>query len=374
MSTREPEPVRQLMEQAISAHEAVAAQLRLSPSDLRCLNLVASEPDMTPSRLAEVSGLTAGAITGVLDRLEADGFVRRLPDASDRRRSTIELDTQRWADVDRAYAPLVRRADSLGRGLDDRRRGAVERYLADLTDVLGQEARRLWAATRGGMVDGVYLAPAAEATSARLVLATGAPRVNVSRAALGQRLLLVAETAATRLQLKPAVNDDPMIRATFVGPPPDIRNDGGLVAMRYRRRVIDVRSREITAELSPALDWSIEVSGGITDLEADLASLRLRGLDVRGGVNHLQLRLPRPSGTVRLRVEGGSSDARISRPAEVPVALVVRGGGDIRIDGRRMKSSGAEVRLESDAFSSTPDRYEVEIHGGAAQLRITAYR
>ena len=45
---------------------------------------------------------------------------------------------------------------------------------------------RLWAATRGGMVDGVYQAPAAGATSGRLVLATGAPRVNVSRAALGQ--------------------------------------------------------------------------------------------------------------------------------------------------------------------------------------------
>ena len=374
MSTREPEPVRLLMEQAISTHEAVAAQLRLSPSDLRCLNLVASEPDMTPSRLAELSGLTAGAITGVLDRLEADGFVRRLPDASDRRRSTVELDPQRWADVDRAYEPLVQRAHSLSHGVDAGLRSELERYLADLTSALGEEAMRLWAATRGGLVDGVYLAPVVGATNARLILATGAPRVNVSRAALGQRLLLVAETAATRLRLKPAVGDDRLIRATFVGPPPDIRNDAGAVAMRYRRRMIDVRSREITAELSPAVDWTIEISGGITDLEADLESLRFSGLDVRGGINHLRLRLPRPSGTVRLRVEGGSSDARISRPAGVPIALVLRGGGDIRFDGRRTKSSGSDVRLESDGFSSTPDRYLVEILGGAAELRITADR
>ena len=211
MSTREPEPVRLLMEQAISTHEAVAAQLRLSPSDLRCLNLVASEPDMTPSRLAELSGLTAGAITGVLDRLEADGFVRRLPDASDRRRSTVELDPQRWADVDRAYEPLVQRAHSLSHGVDAGLRRELERYLADLTSALGEEAMRLWAATRGGLVDGVYLAPVVGATNARLILATGAPRVNVSRAALGQRLLLVAETAATRLRLKPAVGDDRLI-------------------------------------------------------------------------------------------------------------------------------------------------------------------
>ena len=224
------------------------------------------------------------------------------------------------------------------------------------------------------MVDGVYMAPANDAVAGRLVLATGAPRLNVSRAALGQRLLMVAETAATRLHVKPAPGSEPLVRATFVGPPPDVRTDAGVITMRYRRRMIDVRSREVTAELSQAVDWAIEVSGGITDLEADLESLRFSGLDVRGGVNHLRLRLPRPSGTVRFRVEGGSSDARISRPAEVPIALVLRGGGHVRIDGRRMESAGSELRVESDGFSSSPDRYEVEILGGAAQLRITANR
>ena len=232
---------------------------------------------------------------------------------------------------------------------------------------------RLWAATRGGLVDGVYLAPVVGVTSGRLILATGAPRVNVSRAALGQRLLLVAETAATRLPLEPAGNDDPLIRAAFVGPPPDIRNDAGVVAMRYRRRMIDVRSREITAELSPAVDWAIEVSGGITDLEADLGSLQFSGLDVRGGVNHLSLRLSRPSGTVRLGWRAGPA-TRASSAGQRPCRPLLRGGGDIRFDGRRTKSSGSDVRLASDAFSSTPDRYQLEILGGAAPLRITADR
>ena len=187
---------------------------------------------------------------------------------------------------------------------------------------------------------------------------------------------MVAETAATRLHVKPAPGSERLVRATFVGPPPDVRTDAGMITMRYRRRMIDVRSREVTAELSHAVDWAIEVTGGITDLEADLESLRFNGLDVRGGVNHLRLRLPRPSGTVRLRVEGGSSDARISRPAEVPVALVLRGGGQVRFDGRRMESAGSELRAESDGFSSSPDRYEVEILGGAAHSgsRRTASR
>ncbi|HVN12145.1 MAG TPA: MarR family transcriptional regulator, partial [Kineosporiaceae bacterium] len=49
--------------------EALAAQLGLNPTDLRCLELVGAEPGLTPGRLAELAGLTSGAITGVLDRL-----------------------------------------------------------------------------------------------------------------------------------------------------------------------------------------------------------------------------------------------------------------------------------------------------------------
>ena len=121
--------------------------------------------------------------------------MRREADSNDRRRSAVELDPDRWADVDRAYEPLIRRAATVGRGADSSP-SAQERYVAALTDALADEALRLRAATRGGMVDGVYVAPANDAVAGRLLLATGAPRLNVSRAALGQRLLMVAETAA----------------------------------------------------------------------------------------------------------------------------------------------------------------------------------
>jgi len=69
--------VRRLIARSIAAHEAVAATLGINPTDLRCLQLIAEEPDLTPSRLAELSGLTSGAVTGVLDRLERERFVRR---------------------------------------------------------------------------------------------------------------------------------------------------------------------------------------------------------------------------------------------------------------------------------------------------------
>ena len=53
---------------------------------------------------------------------------------------------------------------------------------------------------------------------------------------------------------------------TFIGPPPDVRTSDGTVTMRYRRRVVDTRSREIDAVLHPAAAWAIEVENGITGL------------------------------------------------------------------------------------------------------------
>ena len=61
--------LRRLVGVSVASQEALAAQLGLNFSDLRCLLLVSAEEEMTPSRLAELSDLTSGAVTGVLDRL-----------------------------------------------------------------------------------------------------------------------------------------------------------------------------------------------------------------------------------------------------------------------------------------------------------------
>ena len=68
---------------------AVAAQMGISPNDFECLDIVNSDGAVTPGHLAEASGLTTGAITGVIDRLENAGFVRREADPTDRRRILV---------------------------------------------------------------------------------------------------------------------------------------------------------------------------------------------------------------------------------------------------------------------------------------------
>src|SRR4051794_1476360 len=71
--------------------QAVADALGVNRTDMRCLDVLEREGPVTAGRLAGSTGLTSGAITTVIDRLERGGFARRLRDPGDRRRVLVEL-------------------------------------------------------------------------------------------------------------------------------------------------------------------------------------------------------------------------------------------------------------------------------------------
>jgi DNA-binding MarR family transcriptional regulator len=87
-------------------HQAMAERLGLNLIDLRCLTLAQGEEDMTPGKFAELTGLTTGAITGVIDRLEKARLVKRERDPHDRRRVIVRLLPGRKAEIDALFAPL----------------------------------------------------------------------------------------------------------------------------------------------------------------------------------------------------------------------------------------------------------------------------
>lgn len=79
---------RELTTQTVFFHEAIARKLGLNATDTRCLDLIsrAGENRVTAGDLGKATGLTTGAVTGILDRLEKAGMVERDRDASDRRK------------------------------------------------------------------------------------------------------------------------------------------------------------------------------------------------------------------------------------------------------------------------------------------------
>jgi DNA-binding MarR family transcriptional regulator len=73
-------------------NESVAKKLKLSRTDMRCLELIGRLGPLTAGRLAEESGLTTGAVTFILDRLEEAGMVARRRDTEDRRRVWVQIE------------------------------------------------------------------------------------------------------------------------------------------------------------------------------------------------------------------------------------------------------------------------------------------
>ena len=75
-----------------SPTQAVADYLGINRTDARCLEIIERLGGVTAGRLARESGLSTGAVTTVLDRLERSGLARRTSDPDDRRRVLVEID------------------------------------------------------------------------------------------------------------------------------------------------------------------------------------------------------------------------------------------------------------------------------------------
>ena len=100
------EAMRRSSAQGVLFGQTVANVAGISGSDLECLDFLNLEGRVTAGRLAEVTGLTTDAITGVVDRLEKAGFVRRERDETDRRKVFIATVPENVAQIGRYYVPM----------------------------------------------------------------------------------------------------------------------------------------------------------------------------------------------------------------------------------------------------------------------------
>jgi DNA-binding MarR family transcriptional regulator len=94
---------RQLSTATILFHQAIADRLGMNVTDHKCADMLARAGPLTAGELARRTGLTTGAITGVIDRLEKAGFARRAKDPNDRRRVVVVPVVER---MERVIGPL----------------------------------------------------------------------------------------------------------------------------------------------------------------------------------------------------------------------------------------------------------------------------
>jgi len=101
---------RKFSTQTVLLHEALAQTVGLNATDTRCLSLIWFHPEgvVTAGWLSDLTGLTTGAITHILDRLEKKGFIERVRDTGDRRKVFVRLRAEN-------FEPLLSRYEALGK-------------------------------------------------------------------------------------------------------------------------------------------------------------------------------------------------------------------------------------------------------------------
>lgn len=110
---------RRVSTQTVFLHQAIAQSVGLNATDTKCIDLILRGPSssVTAGWLSEMTGLTTGAITHILDRLERRGFLERVRDTTDRRKVFVRVRPE-------SLEPLIPKYEAIGRAY----LSAVERY------------------------------------------------------------------------------------------------------------------------------------------------------------------------------------------------------------------------------------------------------
>jgi DNA-binding MarR family transcriptional regulator len=343
---------RQFTGLGASFFRAAAARIGMTVTDMQVIDILDMTGPSTAGQLADLTGLTTGAITGMLNRLEEAGLVRRERDPNDGRRVIVRRASGK--DERHEIGPIF---DSLGKAWDEMASHYDDEQIAFLLEFLKrsnalarQEIARLREASAGE--EGIFSAPLADLESARLVFPSGAFRLNLRAG-----------------DVKGA-----LYQARFEGPVPDVKAKDGVVTIRYPRRLWvpsrEKRAAEVT--LSVAIPWQVVIQGGASEITAELGGLNLAGLEVKGGLNMVRLDLPAPSGVVPMRISGGASKVVVRRPAGVAARVHLKGWAvEFVFDDQTFSTLGNDVRLQSSGFDPTAPYYDIEVASSASMVTIT---
>ncbi len=325
----------------------------MTVTDMQVIDLLESTGPMTAGQLADLTGLTTGAITGMLNRLEEAGLVRRERDPADGRRVIVRLapgqDDRRAIGL--LFASLGTSWDDLASRYDDEQMAVLLEFLNRCNALTREAILRL--AEAPAAEGRLFSAPLGAVESGRLVVSSG-----------NSRLTVRADDGMADLY-----------QARFEGPAPDVKAKEGVVTIRYPRRLWGLgggrRAAEVT--LSVAIPWRIVIQGNAAEITAELGRLDLAGLEVKGGYSMIRLELPAPSGVVPVRISGGASAVTVRRPAGVAVRVHLTGWASaLAFDDQTYSGIGNDVRLQSPGYDVTAPCYDIDVTGAVNMVTITS--
>jgi DNA-binding MarR family transcriptional regulator len=128
---------RQFSDITIQMHEAIARSAGLSGTDHKYLGILIRNGPMSAGELSKLTGLTTGAVTGLIDRLEKRNFAKREFDKHDRRKIIIVSNTQTATKLlGGPFADLQEKMVSLISKLNENELEIIEKYMLSTMEVM----------------------------------------------------------------------------------------------------------------------------------------------------------------------------------------------------------------------------------------------
>jgi DNA-binding MarR family transcriptional regulator len=345
--------LRQFQGLGASFFRAAATRLGLNATDMQVIDMLESDGPSTAGQLAELTGLTTGAITGMLNRLEEAEIVRRERDPNDGRRVIVRLAKGRddLPAIDPIFAPMAEAWDEMVSHYSDEQITFLLTFLKQSNALSKDTIASLHGQPENAA--GGLSAPLGELQTGRLVVFSGV-----------SRLLIHADSTAGALY-----------QARFEGTAPEVKTKDEVVTIRYPQRLWLPGKEQRLAEvaLNTTIPWHITIQGAASEVVAELGKLHLAALKIKGGLSTIRLELPTPSGEVPIRISGGASEIIVQRPAEVATRAYLKGwASQFIFDDQTFNDVGNNVRLQSPDYDAAPDRYDIEVASSASVVTVTA--
>ncbi|NLR63471.1 MarR family transcriptional regulator [Chitinophaga varians] len=129
---------------ALQMHEAVARKAGLSGTDHKYLGFLLERGEMTAGDLATLTGLTTGAITGLIDRFEKKDLVKRKFAEGDRRKVLIEPNTRLiMALFEPLYKDFRSKSEKLTASFSEKEAKVIERYFSQAIEIMQETTTKL---------------------------------------------------------------------------------------------------------------------------------------------------------------------------------------------------------------------------------------
>lgn len=129
---------------SILMHEAIARKAGLSGTDHKYLGLIIQNGVVTAGELSKLTGLTTGAVTGVIDRLEKKKLVKRQFDKDDRRKVIIVPNTKGALKIlEPLFARLQEKTEDLLSSFTEKEIQTIQRYFTEASVILKEVTNQL---------------------------------------------------------------------------------------------------------------------------------------------------------------------------------------------------------------------------------------